>query len=144
VFPRTYIPKEEDIERRWFVVDAQGKVLGRLATRVAQVVRGKEKTYFTPHLDAGDFVVIVNAAKVRITGRKPADSKFYRHSGYIGHLKEESLARLMARRPEAVVLHAVRGMLPKNRLGRRLLKKVKVYAGPGHPHAAQKPIPLEV
>jgi large subunit ribosomal protein L13 len=141
---KTFIPKEKDIERRWFVVDADGKVLGRLATRVAQVVRGKEKAYFTPHLDTGDFVVVVNAAKVRVTGEKRADKTYYRHSGYVGHLKSATLGRVMARRPEWVILHAVRGMLPKNRLGRKLLKKVKVYRGPHHPHAAQNPRPLEV
>lgn len=141
---RTYIPKEEDIERRWFVVDADGKVLGRLATRIAQIVRGKEKVYFTPHLDAGDFVVVVNAEKIRVTGNKLRDKIYYRHSGYVGNLKEEPLARLMARKPEWVIMHAVRGMLPKNRLGRKLLKKVKVYRGPSHPHAAQRPQPLEL
>jgi large subunit ribosomal protein L13 len=141
---RTYIPKEKEIERRWFVVDADGKVLGRLATRIAQIVRGKEKPYFTPHLDAGDFVVVVNAEKVRVTGNKMRDKTYYRHSGYVGHLKEEPLARLIERKPEWVVLHAVRGMLPKNRLGRKLLKKVKVYRGPSHPHAAQRPQPLKV
>jgi large subunit ribosomal protein L13 len=141
---KTFIPKEKDIERRWFVVDADGKVLGRLATRIAQVVRGKEKAYFTPHLDTGDFVVVVNAAKVRVTGEKRADKTYYRHSGYVGHLKSATLGRVMARRPEWVILHAVRGMLPKNRLGRKLLKKVKVYRGPHHPHAAQNPRPLEV
>jgi large subunit ribosomal protein L13 len=141
---RTFIPKESDIERRWFVVDAEGKVLGRLATRVAQIVRGKEKAYFTPHLDTGDFVVVVNADKVRVTGNKPADKMYYRHSGYVGHLKETSLGRMLARKPEWVILHAVRGMLPKNRLGRKLLKKVKVYRGPNHPHAAQNPQPLDV
>lgn len=141
---RTFIPKEEDIERRWFVVDADGKILGRLATRIAQIVRGKEKPYFTPHLDAGDFVVVVNAEKVRVTGNKLRDRIYYRHSGYVGHLKEAPLGRLLTRKPEWVILRAVRGMLPKNRLGRKLLKKVKVYRGASHPHAAQNPQPLEV
>jgi len=141
---RTFIPKESDIERRWFVVDAEGKVLGRLATRIAQIVRGKEKVYFTPHLDTGDFVVVVNADKIRVTGKKEADKTYYRHSGYIGNLKKTTLGRMMARKPEWVIMHAVRGMLPKNRLGRKLLKKVKVYRGPTHPHAAQNPQPLDV
>ncbi|UCH78310.1 MAG: 50S ribosomal protein L13 [Candidatus Coatesbacteria bacterium] len=141
---KTYIPKLGEIERRWFVVDAEGKVLGRLATRIAQIVRGKEKPYFTPHLDTGDFVVVVNADKIRVTGKKPEAKIYYRHSGYVGHLREEPLERLLARKPEWVILHAVRGMLPKNRLGRKLLRKVKVYRGPTHPHAAQNPQPLEV
>ena len=141
---RTFIPKESDIERRWFVVDAEGKVLGRLATRIAQVVRGKEKVYFTPHLDTGDFVVVVNADKVRVTGKKEDDKIYYRHSGYVGHLKKTTLGQMLARKPEWVIMHAVRGMLPKNRLGRKLLKKVKVYRGPNHPHAAQNPQPLDV
>ena len=141
---RTFIPKENDIERRWFVVDAEGKVLGRLATRIAQIVRGKEKAYFTPHLDTGDFVVVVNADKVRVTGNKPKDKIYYRHSGYVGHLKERSLGRMLARKPEWVVLHAVRGMLPKNRLGRKMLKKLKVYRGPDHEHQAQKPERIEL
>ena len=141
---RTFIPKESDIERRWFVVDAEGKVLGRLATRIAQIVRGKEKVYFTPHLDTGDFVVVVNADKIRVTGKKVTDKIYYRHSGYIGNLKKTTLGQMLARKPEWVIMHAVRGMLPKNRLGRKLLKKVKVYRGPTHPHAAQNPQPLDV
>ncbi|MGD8718617.1 MAG: 50S ribosomal protein L13 [Candidatus Zixiibacteriota bacterium] len=141
---KTFIPKKDDIEQRWFVVDADGKVLGRLATRVAQIVRGKEKPYFTPHLDTGDFVIVINADKIRVTGNKLRDKTYYRHSGYVGHLKEASLGQLMERKPEWVILHAVRGMLPKNRLGRKLLKKVKVYRGPNHPHAAQNPQTLDV
>lgn len=141
---KTYIPKESDIDRRWFVVDAEGKVLGRLATRIAHVVRGKEKPYFTPHLDTGDFVIVVNAAKVRVTGKKLSDKIYYRHSGYIGRLKETTLESALARRPAWVILHAVRGMLPKNRLGRKLLRKVKVYAGPSHPHQAQNPTRLDI
>jgi len=139
---KTYIPKAADIERKWFVVDASGKTLGRLATRVAEVVRGKHKPYFTPHLDTGDFVVVVNAEKVRVTGGKLDDKMYYRHSGYISGLKETNLRGMLARKPENVILLAVKGMLPKNNLGRRLLTKVKVYRGPNHPHAAQRPAPL--
>ncbi len=141
---KTYIPKEKDIERRWFVVDATDKTLGRLATRVAHLVRGKGKVYFTPHLDAGDFVVVVNAEKVRVTGRKLTDKIYYRHSGYISGLRATPLGEMLARKPEYVILHAVKGMLPKNRLGRRLLSKVKVYRGPAHPHRAQRPVSLEI
>jgi large subunit ribosomal protein L13 len=141
---RTYIPKAADIQRQWYVVDATGQTLGRLATRIAEVVRGKRKPYFTPHLDTGDFVVVVNAEKVRVTGRKLDDKMYYRHSGYIGGLKATNLRTLLARKPERVIEYAVKGMLPKNKLGRQLLGKVKVYRGPNHPHAAQRPEPLKL
>lgn len=141
---RTYIPKAADIERRWYVVDATGQTLGRLATRIAEVVRGKHKPYFTPHLDTGDFVVVVNAEKVRVTGRKLDDKMYYRHSGFISGLKATNLRMLLARKPERVIEYAVKGMLPKSKLGRQLLGKVKVYRGPNHPHAAQRPAPLEL
>ena len=141
---RTYIPKAADIRRQWYVVDATGKTLGRLATRIAEVVRGKHKPYFTPHLDTGDFVVVVNAEKVRVTGRKLDDKMYYRHSGYISGLKATNLRTLLARKPERVIEYAVKGMLPKNKLGRQLLGKVKVYRGPNHPHAAQRPEPLKL
>ena len=141
---KTYIPKQNAIEKRWFVVDAEGKILGRLATRIAHIVRGKEKVYFTPHLDTGDFVIVINAAKVRVTGKKLSGKTYYRHSGYVGHLTETTLERALARRPAWVILHAVRGMLPKNRLGRKLLRKVKVYPGPTHPHQAQNPTRLDI
>jgi large subunit ribosomal protein L13 len=124
------------------VVDAQGKVLGRLASRIAMVLRGKTKPTFTPHLDTGDFVVVVNAAQVQLTGRKLDNKMYYRHSGYMGGLKEISARHLLAKKPEEVLRHAVRGMLPKNSLGRHLLKKLKVYAGGEHPHQAQQPAPL--
>ncbi len=128
--------------RQWHLVDAQGKVLGRLASHIAMVLRGKTKAVFTPHMDAGDFVVVVNAAQVRLTGRKLDDKLYYRHSGYMGGLKQLSARQLLAKKPEEVLRHAVRGMLPKNSLGRRLLKKLKIYAGGEHPHQAQQPVPL--
>ncbi len=139
---KTFVPKKGAVEQRWFVVDATGQTLGRLATRVAAIVRGKTKSYFTPHLDCGDFVVVINAAKVRFTGKKLTDKIYYRHSGYRGGLRAVPLGEMLARKPEYVIWHAVRGMLPKTKLGRRLLTKVKVYAGPSHPHAAQRPTPL--
>ncbi len=139
---KTYIPKEDAIERRWYVVDATDQTLGRLATRIAAVVRGKEKAYFTPHLDTGDFVIVVNAEKIRVTGKKLDDKMYYKHSGYIGHLKSANLRTLLARKPEKVIQLAVKGMLPKNTLGRKLLSKVKIYRGAAHPHASQQPLPL--
>ena len=141
---KTYIPKPNELKPRWILVDAKDKILGRLATRVARLVRGKENAHFTPHMDTGDFVVVVNAAQLRVTGAKLTDKMYYRHSGYISGLKARPLGEMLARKPEYVVLHAVRGMLPKNKLGRKLLAKVKVYPGPTHPHAAQRPIPLEI
>lgn len=136
---KTYVPKKEGIERRWLVVDATGQTLGRLATRVATLLRGKGKPYYTPHMDTGDFVVVVNAARVRVTGKKLTDKIYYHHTGFRGGLRSAPLAEMLARKPEFVVTHAVRGMLPKTKLGRRLLKKLKVYAGPTHPHQAQRP-----
>ena len=134
----------EDVEHAWFVVDADGVVLGRLASRVATVLRGKHKPSYTPHVDDGDFVVIVNAKKVALTGRKRENKTYYRHSGYPGGLHSITAGELLEKRPERVLEQAVRGMLPKNPLGRRMLRKLKVYAGPDHPHAAQKPQPLEI
>jgi len=139
---KTYTPTPKDITRDWFVVDASDQILGRLATQIAMRLRGKHKPEFAPHVDNGDFIVVVNADKVRVTGRKLDQKKYYRHSGYIGGLKETSLRVMMDRKPDQVILKAVRGMLPKNRLGRALLKKLKVYAGTEHPHAAQEPKPL--
>jgi large subunit ribosomal protein L13 len=141
---RTFTPKATDIERAWYVVDADGLVLGRLATEVARILRGKHKPTFTPNVDCGDHVIIVNAAKVELTAGKAERKVIYRHSGYPGGLKEQSYADLLARRPEEAVRRTIRGMLPKNRLGRSMLSKLKVYAGPTHPHAAQQPQPLEV
>jgi large subunit ribosomal protein L13 len=136
---RTYIPKANEIERKWYVVDAGGQVLGRLATRIATVLRGKHKPQFTPHLDVGDFVVVVNAEKVRLTGKK-ADIKTYSHyTGYPGGLKQEVFSDLQRRHPERLVEWAVWGMLPHSRLGKQQIKKLKVYRGAAHPHQAQKP-----
>jgi large subunit ribosomal protein L13 len=140
----TYSPKASEIERAWYVVDADGLVLGRMATEVARVLRGKHKPSFTPHLDTGDHVVIVNADKVVLTAGKAERKTVYRHSGYPGGLKAETFAHLLERRPEEAVRRTIRGMLPKTRLGRQMLTKLKVYAGPTHPHAAQQPQPLEV
>ena len=131
-------------ERRWFVVDADGMVLGRLATRVASVLRGKTKPTFVPHLDCGDFVVIVNADKIRLTGNKEEAKVYSRHSGFPGGIKQVTAAQMRERHPERIIESAVTGMLPKNRLGRALATKLKVYAGPEHPHAAQNPQPLKV
>ena len=136
---RTYIPKPDEISRNWVVVDASNQILGRLATEVARVLRGKHKPEFTPFLDTGDFVVVVNAERVAVTGRKMEDKLYYRHSGYPGGLKVETLRERLDKYPERAIRAAVWGMLPKNRLGRKLLKKLKVYAGPDHPHQAQNP-----
>jgi len=140
----TYTPKASEIQRAWFVVDADGLVLGRLATEVARVLRGKHKPTFAPHLDTGDHVIIVNADKVVLTSDKGDRKVVYRHSGYPGGLKAETFGRLLARKPEEAVRRSIRGMLPKTRLGRQQLTKLKVYAGPNHPHAAQQPQPLDV
>ena len=141
---RTYTPKPAEIEHAWHVVDADGLVLGRLATEVARVLRGKHKPTFAPHMDTGDHVVVVNAAKVVLTADKAGDKFAYRHSGYPGGLKRTSYEELLARSPEEVVRRAVRGMLPKGTLGRQQLGKLKVYAGAEHPHQAQEPQPLEL
>jgi large subunit ribosomal protein L13 len=138
---RTYVPKSKEINREWLVMDATDQVLGRLASEVARLLRGKHKPEFTPFLDTGDFVVVVNAEKVKLTGRKLTDKKYYRHSGYTGGLRMETAQERLAKHPERVIRAAVRGMLPKNRLGRALYRKLKVYAGPDHPHSAQQPKP---
>ncbi len=137
---KTYQAKEGEFERKWWLVDAEGMVLGRMSTEIAMLLRGKKKAVFTPHIDTGDFVVVVNASKVKLTGKKLTDKLYYRHSGYIGHLKKRTAAELLEKKPEEVILHSVRGMLPKNRLGRKLLTKLKVYPDGDHPHKAQKPI----
>ncbi|HEX4777159.1 MAG TPA: 50S ribosomal protein L13 [Acidimicrobiia bacterium] len=137
----TYSPKPADIERAWHVVDADGAVLGRVATEVATLLRGKHKPIWAPHVDTGDHVIVVNAAKLAISPRKAEQKLYYRHSGYPGGLKETNLAHMLERDPEKVVRLAVRGMLPKNRLGRSMLRKLRVYAGPTHPHTAQQPQP---
>jgi len=136
---RTYTPKPGDIERRWYVVDAKDVPLGRLASQVAQVLRGKNKPTFAPHFDGGDYVVVINAEKVAVSGNKETAKVYYRHSGYPGGLRSDSLEQVRAKHPDRLVVAAVKGMLPKNTLGRRTLKKLKVYAGTDHPHAAQNP-----
>jgi len=140
---RTISAREQDIQRDWYVVDAQGQTLGRLATRVATILRGKHKPIFTPHVDCGDYVVIINAEKIHTTGQKMTQKKYYRHSGYPGGLREIALKDQLQKFPNRVLESAVRGMLPKNRLGRKMFRKLKVYAGPNHPHEAQQPKPLE-
>jgi len=141
---KTYAVKADDIQREWFVVDAEGKNLGRLATQIATILRGKHKPSFTPSMDVGDFVIVVNAEKVTVTGNKMAAKKYYRHSLYPGGLTEVTLEEMLKKHPTRVISHAVRGMLPKNRLGRQLIKKLKVYAGASHPHQAQQPTPLDI
>lgn len=141
---KTYSPKEVEIERKWWVVNAEGKVLGRLASRIAHILRGKHKSYFAPHIDCGDFVVVTNVEKIYLTGRKLEKKLYFRHSGYPGGLKAIPLSTLVDKKPEEVLRLAVRGMLPKNRLGRKILKKLKIYRGPNHPHQSQKPTPLEL
>jgi large subunit ribosomal protein L13 len=136
--------KETDIERRWLVIDAAGMPLGRLASRIALILRGKHKPEFTPHVDCGDFVVVINADKVTLSGKKLTDKILYWHTGYPGGLKQLTYGSLIASNPEKAIMLAVRRMLPKNRLGRKMIKKLKVYAGPEHPHAAQKPVPFDL
>ncbi len=142
--PKSYMAKPGDVARQWFIVNAEGKVLGRLATRLATVLCGKHRPIFTPHLDTGDFVVVVNAAKVRVTGRKLDQKLYWTLSRRPGHIKSQPLREMMATRPDQVVREAVRRMLPHSNLGRLMLRKLKVYKGPSHPHAAQNPQPLEV
>ena len=140
---KTYTAKPGEIERHWYVVDAESKTLGRLATQIADVLRGKGKPAYTAHVDTGDFVIVVNAEKIHVTGQKLDQKIYYRHSGYPGGLRTRTLREQLDRRPEEVIRKAVRGMLPKNRLAAAQLKKLKVYAGPDHPHAAQNPEPLQ-
>ncbi len=142
---KTYMLKQGEVEHQWHVVDADGVVLGRLASQIAQVIRGKHKPTFTPHMDGGDFVVVVNAKKVRLTGRKMEQKEYFRHTGYVGNEKFTPVARMLETHPERVIEKAVFGMLPKGTLGRQVLrKKLKVYAGPNHPHEAQQPTPLDI
>ena len=141
---KTYTAKPGEIERRWHVVDAEGQTLGRLATRIADVLRGKDKPVYTPHVDTGDFVIVVNAEKIAVTGKKLDDKIYYRHSGYPGGIKQRTLREQLDRRPTEVLRVAVKGMLPKNKLASAQLTKLKVYAGPEHPHSAQAPKPLEL
>ena len=139
---KTYVTKQKDVQREWYVVDATGKTLGRLATQVAHVLGGKHKPAYSPSVDVGDYVIVVNAEKVRVTGRKLDQKIYYRFSGYPGGLKKFTLRDVLRQHPRRVIEHAVRGMLPRNRLGRRMFKKLKVYTGPDHPHAAHRPKPL--
>jgi large subunit ribosomal protein L13 len=141
---KTLSAKPNEIERTWYVVDAEGKTLGRLSTEIARILRGKHKPIYTPHVDTGDYVIVINADKVRVTGKRLDQKMYYRHSGYMGGLKTVPLRRMLETHPERVIEHAVKGMLPKNRLGRQMYKKLKVYAAPDHPHQAQKPQPQEL
>jgi large subunit ribosomal protein L13 len=141
---KTYVATPATRERNWLVVDATGKTLGRLATEIAMVLRGKRKPQYTPHCDVGDFVIVVNAEKVSVTGNKRQEKRYYRHSGFPGGLRSRTFEEMIARRPEEVLRLAVKGMLPRNRLGRQQLRKLKIYAGPDHPHQAQQPAPMEV
>lgn len=141
---KTISAKADDVKRDWFLVDADGKTLGRLATEIARRLRGKHKAIYTPHVDTGDYIVVINAEKVRVSGNKATDKMYYRHSGYMGGLKETNFNDMIERSPEKVIEIAVKGMLPRNPLGRAMYRKLKVYAGPQHQHAAQQPQPLEI
>ncbi len=141
---KTFVTKPAEVERRWYVVDAEGKTLGRLSSQVAAILRGKHKPTYSPSVDCGDFVIVVNADKIAVTGQRMEQKKYYRHSGYPGGLREFSLREQLNRHPTRPIELAVRGMLPKNRLGRKMIKKLKVYAGPDHPHQAQQPEALEL
>jgi large subunit ribosomal protein L13 len=141
---KTYNAKPGEVDRRWYVVDAEGKILGRLATQIAEALRGKGKPQYTPHVDTGDFVVVINAEKVAVTGNKMEQKMYHRHSGYPGGLRSRTLREQLDRRPTEVIRHAVKGMLPRNRLGRAQIRKLKIYAGPEHPHVAQAPEELKV
>jgi len=141
---KTYSPKPQDIDRKWYVVDANGLILGRLASKIAQVLHGKHKPIWAPHADVGDFIVVVNADKVRVTGRKAEQKLYIRHSGYPGGLKKTSYSKVLQTKPEQILREAVRGMLPHNRLGRKMLKKLKIYASTEHPHQAQTPESLSI
>ena len=140
---KTYVTKPGSVEQKWYIVDAEGKTLGRLSSQIAAILRGKHKPQYSPSVDVGDYVIVVNAEKVHVTGRKMQQKKYYRHSGYPGGLTEITLADQLERHPTRVIKAAVRGMLPRSRLGRKMFKKLKVYAGPEHPHEAQQPKPLE-
>ena len=141
---KTYTPRAGDVDRKWFVVDAEGKVLGRLASEIVNVLKGKHKPTYSPHMDMGDHVVVVNAEKVRLTGRKAEQKVYYRHTGYPGAIRSTSIERMLADHPERVLQKAVRGMLPHNILGRKMFRKLRVYAGPDHRHSAQQPQPLDI
>ena len=141
---KSFMARPSTVERKWYVVDAEGKTLGRLASEVANVLRGKNKPTYTPHIDTGDYVIVVNAEKIQVTGKKLDQKIYYHHSEYVGGMKEATLREMMQKKPEFVITHAVKGMLPKGSLGRQMLKKLHVYAGPEHNHAAQKPETLDI
>ncbi len=141
---KTYYPSEGSVEKRWYIVDAEGKTLGRVASRIARLLRGKHKPVYTPGMDTGDFVIVVNAEKIRVTGKKLSDKVYYSHSGYPGGIRAITLGKLLAEKPEEAIRKAVWGMLPRGRLGRRMFKKLKVYSGPVHPHSAQKPQEIDL
>ena len=141
---KTFSAKNHDIDRNWYLVDAQNKTLGRLSTEIASRLRGKHKPIYTPHVDTGDYIVVVNASKIRVTGNKMTDKVYYKHSGYIGNLKSENLETMLEKSPEKVLMKSVRGMLPKSKLGNAMIKKLRVFAGPEHTHIAQQPEPLEL
>ena len=142
---KTFSAKKEAVERRWYVADANGQILGRFASEVATILRGKHKPIYTPHVDTGDHVVVINASGIRVTGNnKPVQKTYTRYSGYPSGLKRQTLSMLLEKRPELVIQHAIKGMLPKNRLGRKMIKKVRIYAGPDHPHQAQNPDPIDI
>ncbi|MDL1955732.1 MAG: 50S ribosomal protein L13 [Candidatus Desulfofervidus auxilii] len=141
---KTFMLRKEDVERKWYVVDASGKILGRLASQIAIRLMGKHKPIYTPHVDTGDYIIVINAEKIRLTGKKWEKKLYYRHSGYMGGLKVLTAKQMWEKRPERLIELAVKRMLPKNKLGRKMLKKLKIYAGPKHPHQAQKPIPLSL
>tara|TARA_B100001750_G_scaffold16175_1_gene11246 strand:- start:1644 stop:2072 length:429 start_codon:yes stop_codon:yes gene_type:complete len=141
---KTFSAKNHDIDRNWYLVDAQNKTLGRLSTEIASRLRGKHKPIYTPHVDTGDYIVVVNASKIRVTGKKMTDKVYYKHTGYIGNLKSENLETMLEKYPEKVLMKSVRGMLPKNKLGRAMIKKLRVFAGPEHTHIAQQPELLEL
>jgi len=141
---KTYQAKKEEVEHQWYLVDAEGKVLGRLATELANILRGKKKPIYTPHVDTGDFVIVVNAGKVALTGKKMKDKVYYHHTGHPGGIREINAEKLLAKKPTEMIRIAVKGMLPKTSLGRQMIRKLKIYAGNKHPHEAQNPIPLQV
>lgn len=136
---KSYVAKPQDVERKWYVLDAEGKTLGRLASEAASILRGKKKPIYTPHVDTGDYVIVINAEKIEVTGKKRKEKIYKRHTGYPGGLREITFEKLQAQKPEEIIRHAVKGMMPKGPLGRQMYKKLKVYAGPEHNHAAQKP-----
>jgi large subunit ribosomal protein L13 len=141
---KTFQAKKEEVRHQWYLVDAEGKVLGRLAAELAKILRGKNKPIYTPHVDTGDFVIVVNAGKVTLTGKKMKDKIYYHHTGHPGGIREMSAEKLMAKKPTEIIRIAVKGMLPKTSLGRQMIQKLKIYTGPNHPHEAQKPVSLEI